>query len=48
MPRYQDIVKEYGFADKEQLMDFSSAYFEGEKAAQTKFIGHRLSPPWFH
>jgi len=32
MPRYQDIVKEYGFADKEQLMDFSSAYFEGEKA----------------
>jgi len=30
--RYHDILKKHGLVDKEQLMDFSSTYFEGEKA----------------
>ncbi len=30
--RYQAILNKYGLVDKDQLMDFSSTYFEGEKA----------------
>jgi hypothetical protein len=32
MARYQDILTRHGLVDKDQLMDFSSTYFEGEKA----------------
>jgi transposase len=32
MARYQDIIKEHGLVDKNQVGDFSSSYFEGEKA----------------
>jgi len=32
MERYQNIILEHGLVDKEQLSDFSSTYFEGEKA----------------
>jgi transposase len=33
MERYQDVLKEYGLVDDQQLLDFSSTYFEGEKAS---------------
>lgn len=32
MERYQDVLKKHGLVDTQQLMDFSSTYFEGEKA----------------
>jgi len=32
MHRYREIIKEHGLADRNQLVDFSSTYFEGDHA----------------
>lgn len=32
LERYQQFIKEIGLIDKKQIIDFSSTYFEGEKA----------------
>lgn len=33
LERYQDVLLAHGLVDREQLLDFSSTYFEGEKAS---------------
>jgi transposase len=33
LERYQDVMVRQGLVDRDQLLDFSSTYFEGEKAA---------------
>ena len=36
--KYQKLLKKFNLVDKEQFVDFSSAYFEGEKVF-SKFLG---------
>lgn len=37
MERYQEVLMKHGLVDNQQLMDFSSTYFEGEKASLSAF-----------
>jgi len=37
LDRYQQLIKQYRLADKKQIIDFSSSYFEGTKSELARF-----------